>query len=104
MRLQSVERPSEVIDSTSHLAQVGPPDSQILDVLDCSGSGDVDTSTEVDAVDGAVAGVFGERLALNPAWSNPSGAGLSWRAGGSGKDVGDMSKEDMDHPFVNHRT
>ena len=48
--------------------------TQILDVLDCSGSGDVDTSTEVDADGGAVVGVFGERLVLNPTWVNPSGA------------------------------
>ena len=48
--------------------------AQILDVLDCSGSGDVDTSKVVDAADGEVVGVFGERLVLNPSWVNPSGA------------------------------
>jgi hypothetical protein len=33
----------------------------------------VDTSTEVEATDGYVTGVFNERLALNSAWHNPSG-------------------------------
>ena len=47
---------------------------QILDVLDCTGSGDVDTSTvrKVDE-DGCIEGLYGNKLRLNPEWSNPSG-------------------------------
>ena len=53
---------------------------QVLDVLDCSGSGDVDTSTEVEATDGRVTGVFGERLSLNSSWHNPSGMYTCWKS------------------------
>lgn len=48
---------------------------QILDVLDGTGSGDVDMSKVVEADDEqTIAGVYGNRLKLNPAWSNPTGA------------------------------
>lgn len=46
---------------------------QILDVVDCTGSGDVDTSKVVSATDGKIEGVFGNRLAVNPEWQNPTG-------------------------------
>ena len=47
---------------------------QILDVVDCTGSGDVDMSKVVKADDeGHVIGVFGDKLRVNPAWNNPSG-------------------------------
>ena len=47
---------------------------QILDVLDCTGSGDVDTST-IRKFDegGCIEGLYGNKLQLNPDWSNPSG-------------------------------
>ncbi|KAK9819405.1 hypothetical protein WJX81_007532 [Elliptochloris bilobata] len=52
---------------------------KILDVLDCTGSGDVDMSTVVKAdEEGFVTGVFGEKLRVNPTWTNPSG---DWRVG-----------------------
>ena len=48
---------------------------QILDLLDCTGSGDVDTSKVVQAdEEGCITGLYGNRLQLNPEWSNPSGA------------------------------
>lgn len=47
---------------------------QILDVVDCTGSGDVDMSKVVKADDeSCVPGVFGDKLRVNPAWKNPSG-------------------------------
>lgn len=47
--------------------------SQILDVLDCTGSGDVATSTVVAATDGSIEGIFGNKLAVNSSWTNPTG-------------------------------
>ncbi|KAG0495292.1 hypothetical protein HPP92_006286 [Vanilla planifolia] len=46
---------------------------KIIDILDCTGSGDVDTSkvVKVDA-DGYIAGASGARLLINPSWRNPS--------------------------------
>lgn len=53
--------------------------TQILDVIDCTGSGDVDTSTTVTADDsGSIQGASGRKLALNPSWQNPSG---QWHVG-----------------------
>ncbi|GIL86265.1 hypothetical protein Vretifemale_14673 [Volvox reticuliferus] len=52
---------------------------KILDVIDCTGSGDVDTSrVEKADADGSVTGASGRKLKLNPAWSNPSG---EWHVG-----------------------
>lgn len=45
-----------------------------MDVLDCSGSGDVDTSQVVEAnEEGIIEGVNGKKMKLNPNWSNPKG-------------------------------
>lgn len=47
--------------------------------MDCTGSGDVDTSTVVAAdLPGFIAGASGRQLALNPDWVNPSG---QWHVG-----------------------
>ena len=46
---------------------------QIIDVVDCTGSGDVDTSTVQEAADGQLKGLYGRKLKLNPAWENPEG-------------------------------
>ncbi|XP_027110305.2 tripeptidyl-peptidase 2 isoform X1 [Coffea arabica] len=52
---------------------------KILDVLDCTGSGDIDTSTvvKVDA-DGCIRGASGTSLVVNSSWKNPSG---EWHVG-----------------------
>jgi tripeptidyl-peptidase-2 len=52
---------------------------QILDVIDCTGSGDIDTSKEVSSggEDGlSLTGASGRTLKLNPDWVNPTG---KWR-------------------------
>lgn len=47
---------------------------QILDLLDCTGSGDVDTSKVVQAdEEGHITGLYGKKLKVNPDWKNPSG-------------------------------
>lgn len=52
---------------------------QILDIIDCTGSGDIDTSTVLTADDtGCIQGASGRKLALNPDWQNPSG---QWHVG-----------------------
>ncbi|KAK9291310.1 hypothetical protein L1049_019255 [Liquidambar formosana] len=52
---------------------------KILDVLDCTGSGDIDTSTLVKAdADGCIRGASGASLVLNSSWKNPSG---EWHVG-----------------------
>ncbi|KAG2491863.1 hypothetical protein HYH03_009817 [Edaphochlamys debaryana] len=52
---------------------------KIIDILDCSGSGDVDTSrVEKADAEGCIAGASGRRLRPNPAWKNPSG---EWHVG-----------------------
>ncbi|KAL8557152.1 hypothetical protein ACS0TY_004563 [Phlomoides rotata] len=52
---------------------------KILDVIDCTGSGDIDTSTIVKADDnGCILGTSGNPLVVNPSWKNPSG---EWHVG-----------------------
>ncbi|KAH9603507.1 hypothetical protein KSS87_010023 [Heliosperma pusillum] len=52
---------------------------KVLDVLDCTGSGDVDTSTVVKADEyGCICGASGSSLVVNPSWKNPSG---EWHVG-----------------------
>ncbi|KAK8710528.1 hypothetical protein V6N13_145848 [Hibiscus sabdariffa] len=52
---------------------------KILDVIDCSGSGDVDTSKVVKADgDGRICGASGASLVVNSSWKNPSG---DWHVG-----------------------
>ncbi|XP_042419484.1 tripeptidyl-peptidase 2-like isoform X2 [Zingiber officinale] len=52
---------------------------KIIDILDCTGSGDVDTSNVVKAdVDGSFVGASGRRLVVNPSWKNPS---QEWHVG-----------------------
>jgi tripeptidyl-peptidase-2 len=52
---------------------------KILDLLDGTGSGDVDMSKEVEATaDGVLEGLHGKQLSVNSSWMNPSG---KWRVG-----------------------
>ena len=52
---------------------------KVVDIVDCSGSGDVVTSTEMQAdADGTLEGLFDRKLAVSSSWSNPSG---KWRVG-----------------------
>ncbi|XP_042510355.1 tripeptidyl-peptidase 2 [Macadamia integrifolia] len=52
---------------------------KILDVVDCTGSGDIDTSKVVKAdADGYITGASGASLVVNPSWKNPSG---EWHVG-----------------------
>lgn len=53
------------------ITSAGEP--KIIDVVDGTGSGDVDTSTVVEAEEGLVTGLSGRKLELNPDWHNPSG-------------------------------
>uniref|UniRef100_A0A6B2KWT8 Tripeptidyl-peptidase 2 n=1 Tax=Arcella intermedia TaxID=1963864 RepID=A0A6B2KWT8_9EUKA len=45
---------------------------KVIDIVDCSGSGDVDTSFVVEAKEGAIEGLTGRKLVLGK-WDNPSG-------------------------------
>ncbi|KAL5069857.1 hypothetical protein RYX36_020744 [Vicia faba] len=52
---------------------------KILDILDCTGSGDIDTSkVEKADADGCISGASGASLAINTSWKNPSG---EWHVG-----------------------
>lgn len=50
------------------------PDGQpkIIDLVDATGSGDVDTSTTVMAIDGTITGITGRKLRIPNSWKNPS--------------------------------
>ncbi|PSS33070.1 Tripeptidyl-peptidase, partial [Actinidia chinensis var. chinensis] len=52
---------------------------KVLDVIDCTGSGDIDTSNVVKAdADGCISGASGASLVVNASWKNPSG---EWHVG-----------------------
>lgn len=45
----------------------------MIERIDCSGAGDVDTSTVVEAKNGEIVGLTGRRLKIPASWNNPSG-------------------------------
>ncbi|XP_019427274.1 PREDICTED: tripeptidyl-peptidase 2-like isoform X2 [Lupinus angustifolius] len=52
---------------------------KILDILDCTGSGDIDTSKVVKAdAEDCISGASGASLVINTSWKNPSG---EWHVG-----------------------
>ncbi|KAL0873707.1 hypothetical protein Bca101_023412 [Brassica carinata] len=60
-----------------HVTSDGKP--KVLDVIDCTGSGDIDTSKVVKAdEDGLIRGASGVPLVVNSSWKNPTG---EWRVG-----------------------
>ncbi|KAM7499661.1 hypothetical protein LguiA_024075 [Lonicera macranthoides] len=70
---------SGVDPAASGLQQTSDGKPKILDVLDCTGSGDIDTSTVVKAdADGCIRGASGASLVVNSSWNNPSG---EWHVG-----------------------
>ncbi|CAN0404450.1 unnamed protein product [Ectocarpus sp. 8 AP-2014] len=72
------------MDNERQVCPDGSP--KVLDIVDCTGSGDVDTSTVLKGGSGTTAadgvreikGLSGRTLRLNPKWTNPSG---EWRVG-----------------------
>lgn len=51
---------------------------KVIEMIDGTGSGDVETSTVVEATDAVIQGLTGRTLKLDPAWKNPKNR---WRIG-----------------------
>jgi tripeptidyl-peptidase-2 len=46
---------------------------KVIERIDCSGAGDVDTSTVVEAKNGEIVGLTGRKLKIPSSWNNPTG-------------------------------
>ena len=46
---------------------------KVIDIIDCTGSGDVSMGAIQEAQDGFIEGVSGRKLQVNPSWENPTG-------------------------------
>jgi hypothetical protein len=57
---------------------------KLLDVIDCTGSGDVAMRIVELGSDGCLPGATGRQLKVNPAWANPSGTLPSYASTGRG--------------------
>ncbi|XP_026317866.1 tripeptidyl-peptidase 2 isoform X2 [Hyposmocoma kahamanoa] len=53
-------------------------ETKLIERIDCSGCGDVDTSAVRKAVDGCITGLTGRKLKIPESWKNPTG---TWRVG-----------------------
>lgn len=51
---------------------------KLIDVIDCTGSGDVTMAEELEATDGVLSCADGTKLTISAEWKNPSG---KWRVG-----------------------
>ncbi|KAJ8771388.1 hypothetical protein K2173_026565 [Erythroxylum novogranatense] len=70
---------SGVDPAAAGLQETSDGKPKVLDVIDCTGSGDVDTSKVVEADDdGLIMGASGASLLVNSSWKNPSG---EWHVG-----------------------
>ncbi|XP_047985175.1 tripeptidyl-peptidase 2 [Leguminivora glycinivorella] len=70
---------SGVDPAASGLQVTSTGETKVIERFDCSGCGDVDTSTVIrKVVDGCITGLTGRKLKIPESWKNPSG---DWRVG-----------------------
>ncbi|XP_077291266.1 tripeptidyl-peptidase II [Arctopsyche grandis] len=69
---------SGVDPAVTGLQRTSTGEIKVIERFDCSGCGDVDTSTTCEVVDGCITGLTGRKLQLPTAWENPKGV---WRIG-----------------------
>ncbi|KAJ8735983.1 hypothetical protein PYW08_006639 [Mythimna loreyi] len=70
---------SGVDPAAAGLTVTSTGETKVIERYDCSGCGDVDTSTVIKKVtDGCITGLTGRKLKIPELWKNPSG---SWRVG-----------------------
>ncbi|CAG4953707.1 unnamed protein product [Colias eurytheme] len=70
---------SGVDPAASGLTITSTGKTKVIERFDCSGCGDVDTSTVIKkVVDGCITGITGRKLKIEESWKNPTG---EWRVG-----------------------